>query len=130
MKLVEAQWRPRVDTAGFVELDRRSYNTLADHAANVALDLQSGWEDGSTTHCSRCLCERVRLHLSTDVATRANGRASAEMAVIVHRQLGEAEVAYRAGKVLGTLPSAFNAETLALDWALAMLEGMIGGWHL
>ena len=88
------------------------------------------WEDGSTTRCSKCLCEGVRLHLSTDGALRANGQASAGMAIVVHRQLCEAEVVYRAGKALGTLPSAFDAEVLALEWALERLEGMIGGLHI
>ena len=71
------------------------------------------------------LSDEARVHLSTDGALRGDGNGAAGMAILVHRNDGQADVVCRAGKMLGKISSALVAELLALEWALLSLEGMI-----
>ena len=43
-KLLTLGWKPIEDISDFITWDGRDYNTYADHAAKVALDLDQNWE--------------------------------------------------------------------------------------
>ena len=115
--LLKCGRRPRIDTAPFVEWDPRKYNTLADHAANVALDKQSGWmvQDACAL---QAVDSRTNYRLCIDGAVRGDGAAAAGLALLLYGPSHNGRVLYRGGCLLGNLNSAFLAEMLALEWAL------------
>ena len=106
-----------------MEWDRRELNTLADHAANVALDSQSDWQQIAS------IDDQVRVHcnwrLCIDGARRGSGNAAAGLALIAYAPNGETIIVSSAGKLLGQLGSAFVSELLALEWGLEYIASII-----
>ena len=70
---------------------------------------------------SKAMSAQTNYRLCFDGARRGSGSASAGMALIAYYSNGERELLCRAGKILGTLPSAFLAEALAMEWALELV---------
>ena len=122
-KLIQLGWRPRLDTQFFVEWDRREHNSLADHAANVALDCCEDWTQsvGKELLCQTLQKTGVRIRVCSDGAKRGNGRVAAGMALVAYDDGGQQTVLLRAGRLLGKLPSAFQAEMIALELCLNIL---------
>ena len=110
--------RPLTDTSDFIIWEPRRYNNMADHAANVALDLGSDWERCEHSALQEARACKANLRLCVDGARRGNSSAAGGMALMAYYQGGRREVIFRSGKLLGELSSAFASEMLALDWAL------------
>ena len=110
-----------------MEWDPRDYNAIADHAANYALDSGRAWQQRSCGSCSSWAVGTPNLHLCVDGARRGDGNSAVGMALFAFSPVGERELVYRAGKILGNLPSAFVAELLALEWGLEILVNVISG---
>ena len=108
---------PRLNTVGFIEWDERGLNTLADHAANVTLDLNSDWEHMEWSTAA----SKSNIRICVDGALRGNGLAAGGMAVFAYTENVGRELVMRAGKHFGHLDSAFLAEASALEWALEVL---------
>ena len=114
MRLFEEGFRPRTDIAHFIEWDRREFNSLADHAANCALDLQSSCE----MHEESAVSHFAYLRMCVDGARRGSGQASGGLAILAYTGSGHAVELYRAGTCFGVLDSAFSSEVYAMEWAL------------
>ena len=119
--LCELGWKPRMDTLSFIEWDPREYNAIADHAANVALDMQQDWERADEIEMNRAKCANANLHLCVDGARRGNATSSAGVALFASYPDGAHVLLYRSGRFLGYLSSAFAAEILALECGLNFL---------
>ena len=118
MSLAQAGYFPRTAVVPDVEWDARDFNTLADHAANVALDMKSDWQYGHQDSIERARTSGTNLRLCFDGAKRQEGNSSAGMALIAYYSDGSRDLLYRGGRLLGTLESSFTAEALALEWSL------------
>ena len=118
MNLSHACVRPRTDIVSFIEWDPRELNTLADSAANQALDTGSDWSFTHQTELARALTDGRTFRVCFDGAMRKHGDAAAGLAVMAYYDNGDRDLLLRAGKKLGKLNSAFLAETLACEWAL------------
>ena len=104
----------------FVEWDGRELNSVADHAANVALDLRRDWQhDAGHKVVSKA---SYNWRLCIDGARRGSGDSSAGLALFAYSASGEEQLVHRAGKQLGQLDSAFVAEMLSLEWGLDHLS--------
>ena len=114
--VLQAGFSPRLDTVPFVEWDKRELNTVADHPANVALDLQRDWQHDSGYKMVNKTSYNWRFCI--DGARRGIGDASAGLALIAYSTNGEEQLVHRAGKQLGHLDSAFVAEIMPLEWGL------------
>ena len=79
LQLLDKQWRPRTDISPFVEWDRRSYNCLADHAANVALQNEADFSVGDLQAVSDAMRGQAQIRLSTDGAMKRDGQAAVGM---------------------------------------------------
>ena len=117
-QLVQNGWRPLKSTSDLILWDPREFNTYADHAANVALDLQSDWEDLQQDALKEARARKANFRLSVDGARRGNSQSAAGIALIAYYPGGRRELVYRAGRCLGELSSAFLAEALAMEWGL------------
>ena len=126
LQLIESGWRPRTDVAPFIEWDRREHNGLADHAANVDLDIDADWES-TAPGAFRILLKdpSIRLRLCSDGARRGSGKAAAGFALISYSRDRSSKVLRRPGRVLGCLDSAFTSEMMALEWCLDSFLDML-----
>ena len=104
-------WRPR------------EFNTAADHAVNVTLDSGASWESIDEALLDNALRSRSSLRLCVDGGLRRSGLAGAGFALFAYT--GEGGDLYqllgRQGLHLLDVGSAFEAEALALEWALEWL---------
>ena len=126
MELLHASgWRPRLDSEPFVEGDRRSFNTLADHAANVALDGGRDWERREHEGAQAFLRAGANLRLCIDGAKRGDGSSAAGLAILAYSPDHGQMLLYRAGRQLGRLSSAFVSEVIALEWGLEFLADLL-----
>ena len=118
--LLELGWLPRTDTSPFVEWDRREYNSLADHAANVALDAGEDWSSPQSNADVKqaLLQDNAHIRICSDGAKRGSGSSAAGYAIMAYSPDGTMRVLKRSGCSLGKLGSAFPAEMLALEWCL------------
>ena len=118
--MLEQWWRPRLDITDFIEWDRHTYNTIADHCANIALDRACDLHvlNGAALQAARA--SKLNLRLCADGALRGTGQAAAGMCLLAYEESGREVLLYRAGKVLGELSSAFVSEMLAMEWCLDM----------
>ena len=119
-EMLLAGWKPRTDISDIVEWDRREFNTIADHAANMALDLGQEWvrKDPEAIHEAKRCYGHVNFRICFDGARRGNAEASGGLAVFAYYPTGRRDLLLRAGKPFGKLPSAFMAESLAMEWCL------------
>jgi hypothetical protein len=105
----------------FIEWDPREYNTFADHAANMALDILEEWGKPEEEAINEIAGRDVNYRLCVDGTLRRNGHASAGMALFAYLH-GRRFLLWRAGKPLGKLQSSFAAELLALEWSLEVFS--------
>ena len=128
-RLLYMGFLPRLNTTGFVEWDYRAYNCVADHAANVALDMGTAWVKEDACSVRRARHNKANIRLSFDGALRGGrqGLAGAGIAVYSYSEGAGRETLYMGGKLLGTLQSSFLAEALSLEWALEVLFSTILG---
>ena len=124
MQLLESR-SPRLGTSHFIEWDPRRYNSLADHAANVALDLQQDWARSDLEAIGNAKRAKYNLRLSVDGAKRGDGSSAGGLAIAAFLESGEEILLCRAGCMLGTLQSAFEAELLALEWGMTFFTNLI-----
>ena len=122
MQMIESGWSPRTDIADMVEWDGRELNTVADHAANMALDIGEEWVRRDTEAIREAKCSQANFRLCFDGARRGNAEASGGLAVFAYYPSGRRVLLLRAGKPFGPLGSAFLAEALALEWCLSVFR--------
>ena len=118
--------RPRQDVADFIEWDPRELNAVADHCANVALDMEGDWADSNEETLKYVLRQGANLKVSFDGARRGSGRASAGLAIYVYIPGRARTLVHRARRCLGILSSSFLAEAIALEWALDVVHNLRG----
>ena len=116
--LLEHRWRPRTDRDAFVEWDPRSFNALADHAANVAVDTGHDCDQIDLKATRKAQNEAARIRVCSDGALRRNGRAAARMAMIAYFPDGSHVVLRRADKILQGVSSVYVFEVVALEWSI------------
>jgi hypothetical protein len=112
-------WKPRTEITPLIEWDPRSWNTLADHAANATLDGGADW----TQYCDSrqdpgIELGAVNLRLCFHGALRGDGSSSAGFALLAYSSDNGETTLFRGGRLLGKLTSAFMAEMLALECTL------------
>ena len=115
--MLQGEFRPRADTADFIEWGWRELNTYADFAANIALDLGTEWEKKDEKGIGRAKSERANFRLCADGGCRKSGQASAGIAFFSYLH-GERTLLLIAGQPLGMLANSFAAELLAMEWCL------------
>ena len=98
---------------------------MADHAANFALHIAEDFSSGELSAIKESIRENAQVRLSTDGALKGDGQAAAGMAIMVYRGGHYPITLYRAGRVLGPLKSAFEAELLALCWGLTSFYAIV-----
>ena len=114
--LMFAGWRPRLDEEAFIEWDSRDFNSVADHAANAALDFGADWdrvEFGETILTTSRLCR-----VSVDGAYRGDGTAAAGIAIYSYDELDTKQLIARFGRILDGVTSSLVAELIALELGL------------
>ena len=117
-QLIRSTWAPRTDASSFIEWDSRELNTLAEHAANVPLDLRQDWSRGNVRVVRKAIRQRMIFRVCAYGARRSRETTAAGVVIIAYEiKVGCAEVLYRRGKLLAPLASAFLAELLALEGA-------------
>ena len=110
--LLDAGWKPRQDIGNLVEWDARSFNSYADYAANVALDIEGPWEWRDADAILRAKAEFANFRVCADGAKRKNGQSATGCAIFSYLH-GRRTLLYIGGSTLGLLDSAFVAELLA-----------------
>ena len=91
--LLHTGWRPRLDTEAFIEWDARSFNAVADHAANSALDNHTDWDRLGSDHLLVTTSQRWRL--CVDGAYRGDGTAAAGVAIYYYDEGGSRHMVAR-----------------------------------
>ena len=107
----------------------REYNTVADHAANAAMDEHRDWEIFDEGHIASALQSNCNLRLCVDGGRRNEAEGALGFA-LYSAVLGECgtytyTLLARRGQRLNKISSAFLAEALALDWALDYLVDLL-----
>eukprot|EP00973_Karenia_brevis_P064979 9023873-Karenia_brevis.AAC.1 len=97
LHILDEGWRPQTDVADLIQWDPRKYNSLADHAANCALDADKSWETWNEEGLCRALSANANLRISTDGARRGGGQAAAGMAILAYWPDGQQEVCIPSG---------------------------------
>ena len=122
--LLRRGWRPRRDAGAFVEWDPREFNTTADHAANHALDAEDDWGDNDRQEPEKNVRADSNLRLCVDGALRGGRHAAAGLALYTYRPGEERQLAYRAGRRLQCVHSAFVAELISLELGLNFVANL------
>ena len=116
---------PRLDSGHFIEWDPREYNSLADHAANMALDSDQEWSRYDLDAIRELNPDSCNFRLSVDGAKRGDGSSSGGLAITAFLTSGAEILICRAGCKFGILRSAFEAELLALEWGIIFFTNLI-----
>ena len=95
---------------------------MADHAANVALDLQQEWSRNDSASIDYAKQQNHNVRLCFDGARRGDGSSAGGVAIIACPPGGDEVILYRAGCKFGLLRSAFEAELLALEWSMDLFS--------
>ena len=112
---------PRQNTTPFIEWDKREFNTAADHAANVALDVRRDWEWQDQGLIATARMQGTCLRVCVDGARRGDAQSAGGMAVYAYQLPNQGRLLFRAGKYFGHLDSSFLAEAMSMEWALEVL---------
>ena len=115
------------DTADMIIWDPRHSNTYADHAANIALDINSDWRRLDSCALKQALEAESNFRACGDGALRGNGMGSGGMAVFAYSPDSSKQMHLRQGVVFGSLNSAFLNEALALEWCLREFLFLVKG---
>ena len=116
--LLNNGWLPRLDAVPIVEWDPRRYNSIADHCANIALDLGHDWNDDTGQGVATDAEDAPRIRLCVDGALRQQTVAAAGIVVYSYSSSLDRVLLRRAGRYLGPLRSSFEAELISLEWGL------------
>lgn len=111
----------RSSISPLVEWDPREYNSLTDHAANVALDIKEDWSRADWEKMGSAKRKHAYLRLCVHDALRGDGSSAAGLALLPCATDGSEVLLCRAGRVMARLGSAFVAELLALEWGVHVL---------
>ena len=125
-KVLKQYWQPITQLSDLVLWDRREFNSYADHAANVALDLKSDWNILDSQVLEEARRSKANIRATADGARRGDGQAAAGIAFFAYFPGGRRVIFHRAGKLLGKLSSAFLAEALAMEWCLESFITFLG----
>ena len=90
----------------------------------MALDGKGPWSTTDARNLARALTEGANFRVCVDGARRGSGDSAAGVAIVAYYRDGSHAVVHRGGKLLGSLPSAFMAEALALEWELETFARM------
>ena len=107
----------------FIKWDPRDFNTVADHAANAALDCGTDWdklEMGSVT-----LTTSRYWRLAVDGAYRGNGSAAAGIAIYAYDDPNTRSLIARFGRILVGVPSSLVAELIAVELGLDLFANIL-----
>ena len=85
-ELLEEGWRPRTDISDMIEWDPREFKTVADHCANVALDLNDEWADDRDVALKATKEQGTNIRLCIDGARRGDGSGSCGLAIYAYRK--------------------------------------------
>jgi len=111
-------FRGLTDTADMILWDRRELNTIADHAANVALDVQRPWREVHMQAFEEANKAGTNFRLCVDGACRNHQHGSVGFALFAYLPGERRSLILRAGKPVDDVRSAFLAELLAMEWGL------------
>eukprot|EP00973_Karenia_brevis_P076613 10642233-Karenia_brevis.AAC.1 len=75
---------PLTNTSDYIIWDARSLNSVADHAANAALDLGNFWERVDDLELTRSRAAFANFRVCVDGAMRSEGQASGGMAILAY----------------------------------------------
>lgn len=125
LRFVRRGRKPRTETSDLIEWDPREMNTIADHAANQAIDQGCDWDRHYQEGIQECMRKPVNFRVCVDGALRGDGAAGAGMAVFAYHIDGARSMLYMAGRPLGRLKSAFVAEAMAMEWCLDKFEALL-----
>ena len=109
----------------------REYNTVADHAVNCALDLETSWSRSDNDLLAQAMLSGRSLRLSVDGGKRSATQAAIGLALfsveIVTGGVAKYTLLARSGKLLSGVSSAFLAEAMALEWGLQYMVELFKG---
>ena len=97
-----------------------------DHAANCALDSQTGWERKDLDALWQSSKTHANIRICLDGPRRKNGQSSSGMAIIAYQKDDGPSLLFRASACFGDLGSAFLAEALAMECALEVVFAFMG----
>ena len=129
LRLHALHWNPMKCSCDFVVWSPREYNVVADHAANAAMDEERDFSVECLEAIGEALAQKMNLRLCVDGGRRSETQGALGFALFT-AQLTESgcykyTVLARKGKLLNKVSSAFVAETVALEWALDYLLGLL-----
>ena len=123
--------RPVEAHADLVIWTPREYNTVADHAANCAMDLETSWSRSDNTLLAQALLSGSSLRLSVDGGRRSATHAAIGLALfavdVENGGVAKYTLLARRGKILTSVSSSFLAEAVALEWGLQYLIELFKG---
>ena len=109
----------------------REYNTVADHCCNASLDLKKSWTACDNTALADAFLYDECLRLCVDGGRRSRSEGALGLALFSATGMEVAPVKYtlleRKGQLLSSVESAFEAEAIALEWALQYLLQLMKG---
>ena len=106
-KVMESGWKPLTKVSDLVLWDRREFNSIADHAANVALDAKQDWSVTDNDALQEAKAMDANIRAAADGAKRGSGQSAAGVAITAYHQDGRRVLIHRAGR--------FLAEALAME---------------
>ena len=109
--------RPRLDTVSLVEWDPREYNTLANDAANMALDGNADRMVARSVPIMLSRSESVNYCVCFKGAMRGSGLSAGGVAIVSYYSDRRRDLLLRGCKLFGQLVASSLAETLALERA-------------
>ena len=125
------RWRPMQDCFDLVMWAPREYNTVADHCCNVSMDLKKSWTVSDNAELADALLNDQCLRLCVDGGRRSSSEGALGLALFSVTGMEVAPVTHtllaRKGQLLSSVASAFEAEAIALEWALQYLLQLLKG---
>ena len=117
--------KPIADIADLVIWDRREFNTYADHAANVTLDLQRDWERINQDAIREAMVNNVNYQLCIDGARRGNGKNAVGIIVFAYMNHAVRKILLRGGFNVGQLGSSSLVDAFALEQGLQIFDRLM-----
>ena len=124
-RLLESGWRPLTDISDLLLWDPRDYNSVADHGANVALDLGQEWQILRKLESQHAIAAGANIRLCFDGALRGNGSAAGGLEILAYYPDGSRVSLCRSGCLFQGVDSAFQAEVQTLEWCLHQFEILV-----
>ena len=89
------------------------------------MDLQHDWSSPNLEAIDHAKRANHNIRVSVDGARRGDGSSAGGLAIKAFLPSGEEVLLCRAGCKFGMLPSAFEAELLALDWGMNIFTNLL-----